>query len=63
MSSQPITAPYNLSDLTPQQLQVEASICRNKILALDEQVESENQRLDEIEGLLIEHHAERRAEG
>jgi hypothetical protein len=63
VSSQPITTPYNLSDLTPQQLQVEASICRNKIVALDEQVESENQRLDEIEGLLIEHHAERRAEG
>ena len=63
MSSQPITTPYNLSDLTPQQLQVEASICRNKIVALGEQVESENQRLDEIEGLLIEHHAERRAEG
>ena len=63
MSSQPITTPYNLSDLTPQQLQVEASICRNKIVALDEQVESENRRLDKIEGLLIEHHAERRAEG
>ena len=63
MSSQPITAPYNLSELTPQQLQVEASICRNKIVALDDQVESENRRLDQIEGLLIEHHAERRAEG
>ena len=61
MSSQPITTPYNLSDLTPQQLQVEASICRNKIVALDEQVDSENRRLDEIEVLLIEYHAERRA--
>ena len=61
MSSQPITAPYNLSDLTPQQLQIEASICRNKIVALDEQVDSENRRLDEIEVLLIEYHAERRA--
>ena len=63
MSSQPITAPYNLSDLTPQQLQVEASICRNKILALDEQVAEQNDRLTEIEVLLIEYHAERRAEG
>ena len=61
MSSQPITAPYNLSDLTPQQLQVEASICRNKILALDEQVAEQNDRLTEIEVLLIEYHAERRA--
>ena len=63
MSSQPITTPYNLSDLTPQQLQIEASICRNKIVALDDQVDSENRRLDEIEVLLIEYHAERRAEG
>ena len=63
MSSQPITAPYNLSDLTPQQLQVEASICRNKIVALDEQVAEQNDRLTEIEVLLIEYHAERRAEG
>ena len=63
MSSQPITTPYDLASLTSQQLQVEASICRNKIVALDEQVESENRRLDEIEALLIERHAERRAEG
>jgi len=63
MSSQPITTPYNLSDLTPQQLQVEASICRNKIVALDEQVAEQNDRLTEIEVLLIEYHAERRAEG
>ena len=61
MSSQPITTPYNLSDLTPQQLQVEASICRNKIVALDEQALTETNRLMEIEGLLMDHHAERRA--
>ena len=63
MSSQPITAPYDLATLTPQQLQVEATISRNKIMALDEQVAEQNDRLTEIESLLIEHHAERRAEG
>ena len=61
MSSQPITTPYNLSDLTPQQLQVEATISRNKIMALDEQVAEQNDRLTEIEVLLIEYHEERRA--
>ena len=61
MSSQPITTPYNLSELTPQQLQVEATISRNKIMALDEQVAEQNDRLTEIEVLLIEYHAERRA--
>ena len=63
MSSQPITAPYDLATLTPQQLQVEATISRNKIMALDEQVAEQNDRLTEIESLLIEYHAERRAEG
>ena len=63
MSSQPITTPYDLASLTPQQLQVEATISRNKILALDEQVAEQNDRLTEIEVLLIEYHAERRAEG
>ena len=62
MSSQPITTPYNLASLTPQQLQVEATISRNKILALDEQVAEQNDRLTEIEVLLIEYHAARRAE-
>ena len=61
MSSQPIITPYNLSDLTPQQLQVEASICRNKIMTINEQVAEQNDRLTEIEVLLIEYHAERRA--
>ena len=61
MSSQPITTPYNLSELTPQQLQVEATISRNKIMALDEQVAEQNDRLTEIEVLLIEYHEERRA--
>ena len=63
MSSRPIITPYNLSDLTPQQLQVEASICRNKIMTINEQVAEQNDRLTEIEVLLIEYHAERRAEG
>jgi len=63
VSSQPITTPYDLASLTPQQLQVEATISRNKILALDEQVAEQNDRLTEIEVLLIEYHAERRAEG
>ena len=62
MSSRPIITPYNLSNLTPQQLQVEASISRNKILALDEQVMEESSRLTEIELLLTDFHAERRAE-
>ena len=63
MSSRPIVTPYNLGSLTPQQLQVEASICRNKILALDEQTATEASRLSEIEGLLMDYHAARRAEG
>ena len=63
MSSRPITPPYNLSDLSPQQLQVEASISRNKLLVLDEQTATEASRLSEIEGLLMDFHAERRAEG
>ena len=63
MSSQPITTPYNLSDLTPQQLQVEATISRNKIRKLGKKMVAEDNRLTEIESLLIEHHAERRAEG
>ena len=63
MSSQPITAPYNLSELTPQQLQVEATISRNKVRKLGKKMVAEDNRLGEIEALLIEHHAERRAEG
>ena len=61
MSSQPITTPYDLASLTPQQLQVEATISRNKILALDERVMEESSRLTEIELLLTDYHAERRA--
>ena len=63
MSSQPITAPYNLSELTPQQLQVEATISRNKVRKLGKKMVAEDNRLTEIEALLIEYHAERRAEG
>ena len=63
MSSQPITTPYNLSELTPQQLQVEATISRNKIRKLGKKMVAEDNRLTEIEALLIEHHTERRAGG
>ena len=63
MSSQPITTPYNLSELTPQQLQVEATISRNKVRKLGKKMVAEDNRLTEIEALLIEYHAERRAEG